>query len=832
MKITYIINPSLRNELILSNKIEKHFEYIQPLLDAPKALSNKTIFTSTVHNSRHVSRVAYLIKTTASIYRWIYANLKSQNELESLNDQLNKELFYYQLAALFHDSGREGDGDDTIEWEQDSAINFYNYLTQILSVSSDQALVLAQCIINKDAQNIPGGTYCEMTEQNGTFAFTEKQLTFEKPIGWILLHTADCLDVIRARKSFNPRFLDFFKIFLKHNQETKLHFLLTSLIREVTCLITITGNDRYVKNTKYASFEAEFYRKPENSYKNIIELIDKSPRFSEFCQNNTISFSFSFLSTLHKIAENSLPLESLTQLFDAHSTPLTSSTVSELFSLGSLWGGNITNFSELFQEETIALTMSVNALRLIPGGYLPLEVGLVTDDLSNNVMDNNDERFLTAFYNKYPKNAPDYFCYPVELRADQITGLYYQTDYNRRSIQWIRSKIKNVVPSECYSGRYMLMIYIMHAYFKKHHDKNLPIHILNLSTGTILTDQTLSFNEVMEEIKNNITLLCKTIADGKIQISNANEVRNFFTENKLLFKNNLLSQKEKKLLKKNNMHISISDDGKIALTEWSEVLKNIIFNAQITNRFALYLLTHHPATHFKREKYFPELLSKLPEKYTKLTRPGEADDKEYTTTRYLTKHESKEYRVFIQQDGMLVTPKNHQAFSTETENDIVCVTLKGEIFSATKKNKIQHTSFNRGGYLLFSGNWSVKEGKISKINADSGHYEPSAPALKNFMYLLSALRCDLKNTKFLYSLRTMIENPTSLNYYKKTPRELSNESLLNHSTDSVLENDQLVTPRKIFLLTEASFWGEIVVNSARESNKLPKELSQNSSKNY
>jgi hypothetical protein len=253
-----------------------------------------------------------------------------------------------------------------------------------------------------------------------------------------------------------------------------------------------------------------------------------------------------------------------------------------------------------------------------------------------------------------------------------------------------------------------------------------------------------------------------------------------------------------------------------------KIFENIKDNAALVNRFGLYLLTHHPATKFKREKYFAELLAKLPAYYQKNKEvyDDEEVDVDYTLTRYLSKSESNELRIFFK-DGLLVVGPDSRPFSTEVENELVCMSIKGELYSYPKKNGIQHSSFNQGGYLLFAGNWHVRSGIIQKINADSGHYEPSIVALQNFVHLLNSVGCSLEAARFFFSLRTMTENPTAFNYYSKQLCETYLDQLLSKHPVVMSEVDHLVTPAKLKTIASLPYWNNKLIQLVKQSLTLP-----------
>ncbi|WOG27686.1 hypothetical protein [Endozoicomonas sp. 8E] len=86
-------------------------------------------------------------------------------------------------TCLFHDTGREGDGDDTLEWERASADNLREHLR---NCGMDQSLAW-QC----------GEAICHKDNPQGCKHLPEAIQTLRS-----LLHDADTLDVMRVREYF------------------------------------------------------------------------------------------------------------------------------------------------------------------------------------------------------------------------------------------------------------------------------------------------------------------------------------------------------------------------------------------------------------------------------------------------------------------------------------------------------------------------------------------------------------------------------------------------------------------------------------------------------
>ena len=92
-----------------------------------------------IHSILHASRAAIYIPALANLYR----KFGDQEALAIANEDLK----LIQIAALLHDSGREGDGVDM--WDQDSGILTYKYLLK-LGVAKEKAKLFAEAVTNKD----------------------------------------------------------------------------------------------------------------------------------------------------------------------------------------------------------------------------------------------------------------------------------------------------------------------------------------------------------------------------------------------------------------------------------------------------------------------------------------------------------------------------------------------------------------------------------------------------------------------------------------------------------------------------------------------------------
>lgn len=208
------------------------------------------------HGIQHVSRVAAYIPVLANLYR-----RHGDEEALALTPE---DLKLLQIAALFHDSAREDEGEDL--WDDQSAILLYHYLTDVLKVNTEKAILLAEAVANKDANNAfnpdsnskPKQYYRLNREENGklTWVLSPKP---GKNIFQKIIHDADSLDIHRARDHFDARYLDFYQDIAK--EKPKAFYEMAQLITETRSLIELQGDGR---KTSDPSIKKQFENK--NAY--------------------------------------------------------------------------------------------------------------------------------------------------------------------------------------------------------------------------------------------------------------------------------------------------------------------------------------------------------------------------------------------------------------------------------------------------------------------------------------------------------------------------------------------------------------------------------------
>jgi hypothetical protein len=92
------------------------------------------------HGIQHVTRVA--------MYSVAFANLYRKYGDEDAQKLTAEDMKLIQVAAIYHDSAREGDNEDL--WDADSGYLLYINLTRDLGVDKEKAIMLAEAVRNKD----------------------------------------------------------------------------------------------------------------------------------------------------------------------------------------------------------------------------------------------------------------------------------------------------------------------------------------------------------------------------------------------------------------------------------------------------------------------------------------------------------------------------------------------------------------------------------------------------------------------------------------------------------------------------------------------------------
>ena len=212
----------------ISEFVEKYLQevlqntYLTPFESAPCKTESDPFnppIHRAIHGAQHACRVAMYIP--------MLVNLWSRHDSEEAKQFTEEQLLLTFIAALFHDCARNGEGKD--EWEKESALACYQYLTETFGVAPEQAAVYAEALVNKDyldcrryytlstAQNTSG----DWKDDSDASGYDSEAENRPDPIGYKsidkrsfiakLIHDADCLDVMRVYPDFQIDRLDFYQ---------------------------------------------------------------------------------------------------------------------------------------------------------------------------------------------------------------------------------------------------------------------------------------------------------------------------------------------------------------------------------------------------------------------------------------------------------------------------------------------------------------------------------------------------------------------------------------------------------------------------------------------
>lgn len=185
-----------------------------------------------IHGIQHVSHVAIFTQAFINLYR-------RYNDPDALK-LTEEDTKLLKIAALFHDSAREGEEKDN--WEHESAIFLYLYFTRVLNADKEKAKLIAEATANKD---IHPNEYFEIEEDaDGKITWKSGPVPYDKEthknIYQKIIHDADSLEIIRARPHYKAEYLDFYKEIASKNKQAKQE--MSHLITEARSLIHNRGD--------------------------------------------------------------------------------------------------------------------------------------------------------------------------------------------------------------------------------------------------------------------------------------------------------------------------------------------------------------------------------------------------------------------------------------------------------------------------------------------------------------------------------------------------------------------------------------------------------------
>ena len=181
--------PSLLPDLplpLLSDSISQHAQYILGQIYARKKIGSELV----VHGPLHLARVSVFSVIAEQLGRSLDPSIPALS---------SEEMKYLQIAGLFHDMAREGDGADL--WDLQSAEMCFHYLRQ-LGVEISTAIRVAEYIVNKDSH--ANGRYkLHFNESSGKLNAIQDLHDHTQTWPEILLGFADLIDILRCRHEFD-----------------------------------------------------------------------------------------------------------------------------------------------------------------------------------------------------------------------------------------------------------------------------------------------------------------------------------------------------------------------------------------------------------------------------------------------------------------------------------------------------------------------------------------------------------------------------------------------------------------------------------------------------
>lgn len=203
------------------------------------------------HGAMHASRVAAYVKVLHVFRSTLFCQeahiLKPLISTTSLN--LQQLIHLTQFVGCLHDSARRAEVAD--RWDKESGELCLAVLQKLFSLETSSLVCLSKMIEHKD-------------DPRGYISFLESlRCTQEQINAWNylreLIHDADCLDIMRVRKTFDVKFLDL----LCHIQHPAEQSSLIELVTQVATVIHEQG-DQYKDLTILLPFSCEKLSWPKN----------------------------------------------------------------------------------------------------------------------------------------------------------------------------------------------------------------------------------------------------------------------------------------------------------------------------------------------------------------------------------------------------------------------------------------------------------------------------------------------------------------------------------------------------------------------------------------
>ena len=222
-----------------------------------------------IHGAMHASRVTAYVKII-HLFRQDQSDPAIHELFEftqAFHVSLVQLIHLTQIAALFHDVARENEGID--HWDEASAKACLNFLnTEITSLPDCITQLIANTISYKDNKTgfFDAAISLGFTHQFAIAADYLRQL----------VHDADCLDVMRVRKTFKMQFLDMVTSSgLNHAFDN-----ISALVKEIRTLIHFQGDQLFdcvikMQNDTLAAEKANFNLDLKSDYEWVTNVYQK-----------------------------------------------------------------------------------------------------------------------------------------------------------------------------------------------------------------------------------------------------------------------------------------------------------------------------------------------------------------------------------------------------------------------------------------------------------------------------------------------------------------------------------------------------------------------------
>ncbi|MCX7114944.1 MAG: hypothetical protein NTW08_03400 [Gammaproteobacteria bacterium] len=227
----------------------------------------KTPYTNEAPSASDVSRLIHGMEhaSRTAILALLWANLA---------DLSQEDKDHIQVAALFHDTARQNEGEDL--WDRDSALHLYDHLIE-KGIPPARAALIAESMANKDAE--PDKTFYELDTDSRTWKEMTYEATRQQSHGKFIdcIHDADCLEIMRARDVFDATYLRFYKKYVATEDglnRDRLR-LLSYVITQARGLIHAQGDQYKHLNCKIKKIIED----SDDPYQYTLEQINQDERF-------------------------------------------------------------------------------------------------------------------------------------------------------------------------------------------------------------------------------------------------------------------------------------------------------------------------------------------------------------------------------------------------------------------------------------------------------------------------------------------------------------------------------------------------------------------------